>query len=223
MKVALKIKKKGNKLQSNAVIEQSSASNDIQERLSDFQFLGALPTAELISEIGTARYEGKSLDVNIQVFDELTSQVPRTPIIDKTVQVLSFEIPQTSEYVRWPVTGFGYKLQFRGPDVGGLSGCAPEAPRHYSLELFKSAGNGRYNYIANYHIAIWRANGRICFALANNYGRPRCFKTCTPSYNDIRSPIQQALSSNGVNSAVASALAATMAALIIGSIFVLAL
>jgi hypothetical protein len=206
------------KIENDEMVWQS----DIDRRLAELRIFGEAPIADVIGDVGSARYEGKGVQINLTVFDQLLRENGLVPITESNNQISTLPYPEIQESIIIPVEAFGYRLQFRGPDMGGLSGCAPEAPKHYQIELFRKRSNGSFEYVANYHIAIWRMSGRICFALANNYGFPRCIRTCSPSYNDIRNAIQKGLASVNVPSVIASVLAATLAAILIGSLPVLA-
>jgi hypothetical protein len=104
--------------------------------------------------------------------------------------------------------------------------CAPEVKQHYHLEVKRKQKNNpkREDTLANFHIAIWRpSRTQICFAIANSEGRPACFRKCTPTYNDIKQGVQNALINIGIPLAMAAVIAGIVATVIYVSLPALAI
>ncbi len=195
---------------------QATAQWPVPQRFLNFRLLGELPSADLISDMVTARSEGRSLDLSISINDERSQPGAFVSGASGTTQF-------HPDYIRWPTPSVnGYFAQLRGPDWGGLAGCAPDAPKHFNLEVVKVNQWIPNTLIVNLHIAIWRQSSQICFALANSEGWPTCFKKCTPTWNDIYQGVLSALSSKGMNYFIASTLAALLATLMFGSLALLA-
>lgn len=209
---------------------EAASNAALLERLSSLRLQGEIPVSDIIGDISMARAANRSVDITFNFFDKITGQHPEvtskigdaSPINTPQVDVL--RPPKgnyTPKYLRVPipVPFTKYTLQFRGPDTSHrMTPCAPEARSHYHLELRKDNV-----YVANFHIAIWRVKSQICFAVANNYGRPPCFKICNPSWTQIKNAIQQQLVGIGISLAVASVIATAVAALVYGSLGALAI
>jgi len=80
---------------------------------------------------------------------------------------------------------FGWRLQFRGPETHPLGSCVSAPVTHFNVEIFQAIGGGRYKYAANFHLGTYRDAGRRCFVLYNNVRPVVCWKTCSPSINDL--------------------------------------
>jgi len=190
----------------------------IAQRFLNFQLLGEFHSVEILSDVVRARSEKRSLDLSIFLNDERSGQTYLSG------QSASRALGAQPEYILWPTpTVGGYFFQFRGPDPGGLAGCAPDAPQHYNAELWQVHQWQPNTTVMNLHIAIWWRSGQLCFALANSDGWPECFSKCTPTWNDIYQSILSALTAAGIIFFIAAALATLLATLIYGSLGVLAL
>lgn len=209
------------------------------DRLCSFRVQGEIPVTDVAGDVTMARVGGQTLSLSLAFFDNLTGQkeggsIARDSgilIVDKPqanikmAPLLAATSPRPPSGVRIPiyVPGTPYMIQFRGPDTGhNMAPCAPEPRSHYHLEVFRITARGN-THLANFHIGIWRVRSQICFAVANNYGRPACFRKCTPSWTDIKNAIQQALISIGIPLIMAAAIAAVVATIIYGSLVALAL
>lgn len=194
----------------------------IPQRFVDFRLLGDLPTAELIGDIVQARSQDQYLDLSFIVMDGTGGVKINAPELVQSFSLTEPRIISPLAYIRY-WEAYGYRLQFRGPDYVGLIPCAPDAPKHYHIELSKQNIRGGWDYKMNLHIAIWKASpGRYCFAVANSEGWPQCIKICNPTWNDIYQPILSALLAIGIAYLVAVVLASLVATFIYGSLAVLA-
>jgi len=74
---------------------------------------------------------------------------------------------------------FGWKFQIRGPESHTLGSCVKSKVNHINFEIQRSIGNGRYSYVANFHIGAYKSGKKRCFVLWNNE-KPYniCWKTC---------------------------------------------
>jgi hypothetical protein len=181
--------------------------------------LGEFPTAELVGEITQALTLGQAIDVEL-IFDD-QSNTGNGPDSGS----LSGPTHLAPNYYIQDVNAFGYKLQFRGPDYSGFMPCAPEAPKHYHIEMYRQNPftPKRYDYIFNLHLAAWRSGGSYCFAIANEKGWPPCTKKCTPTWSDIYQSFLASFLAIGITYFVAATLANLMAGVVYGSLGLLAL
>lgn len=79
----------------------------------------------------------------------------------------------------------GWKLQFRAPHSHSLGSCVRQSVNHFHVELFRARGGGRYDYVSNFHLGTYRSGSQRCFVLWNNYYPSVCWKTCSPTRNDL--------------------------------------
>jgi hypothetical protein len=113
------------------------------------------------------------------------------------------------------ITLFGWKLQFRGPETHSLSNCVTVPVNHFHVEIQRQTRPGKWDYILNLHLGTYRSSGRRCFVMWNNYEPRFCWKTCGPTWDELRRMMLVALTAAAAIAGVA--LAAWVAALIAGS------
>ncbi len=190
----------------------------VPQRFLDFRMLGEFPSSDLIGDIVTALTEQRSLDFSITVFDQTAGSPTVAPESGQSRLIHPNSNPAPPN-----ITAFGYKLQFRGPDYEGMIGCAPEAPKHYHVELQKQNVRGGWDYVFNLHLAFWKqAPGKYCFAVANSVGWPSCIRICNPTWTNLYQTFLSAFLAVGIVYWISVGLASLIASALYGSLALLA-
>lgn len=82
---------------------------------------------------------------------------------------------------------FGWRFIFRGPETGRFGWCDNRDIRHFNAELHYQTGNNPTNKVVNFHLGSYRQGSQLCFALWENKRFFWCWKSCTPTYSQIKS------------------------------------
>ena len=144
-----------------------------------------------------------------------TSTCYRIIVIALCLIVLGVAIPKSAGAAAGPVrvwTLSGYRVQIRTDHPHCFGACVRTPVKHFHVEVFKRISGGRYEYVSNFHVGIYRsANGRKCYVVWNNHRPALCMKTCNMSQAQLRHSIQSALVAIGVAVAIAVTIAALVA------------
>ena len=152
---------------------------------------GVPDVMDIASNTALAVIDGDELDLSLAFLhrgiDQSTTPITRAtrvvsglPVEDLGEQAITRANPPPPG-----ITLYGWKLQFRGPDTHEFGKCLAKPVTHYNVDVHRQQPNGSFTPVLNFHLGTYRDGSRRCFVLWESERLKICWKTCSPTQQDL--------------------------------------